>query len=204
VTNAHEETAGLTANFWTPVLFYFYFPTTGNNNMANAQTFEAGTPHTYFRSQWRVAIDLGGICIFFLDNIFVEIKLPRWWRAAIGFISVCSKPLEVDNYGCVETQNVKMPRIVCKVKVQCTLVQALRLCTGRTANRGSSGIALPFHDHGTRRGWGVSVTPRPLFTPGKNPIHIVQEAGWAPGAFWTGAENIAPTGIRSPDRQARS
>ena len=39
-----------------------------------------------------------------------------------------------------------------KVKVKVTLVQALRLCTGRTAHRGSRGIALPFHDHGTRRG----------------------------------------------------
>ena len=56
---------------------------------------------------------------------------------------------------------------VVKVKVKVTLVQALRLCTGRTAHRGSRGIALPFLDHGTRRGWGVSVTPRPLFTPGK-------------------------------------
>jgi hypothetical protein len=35
-----------------------------------------------------------------------------------------------------------------KKKVKCTLVQALRLCTG---HRGSRGIALPFHDHGTRR-----------------------------------------------------
>ena len=65
-------------------------------------------------------------------------------------------------------------------KVKCTLVQALRICTGRTAHRGSRGIALSFHDHGTRRGWGVSVTPRPLFTPGKDPVPIVQEAGWAP------------------------
>ena len=39
-----------------------------------------------------------------------------------------------------------------KVKVKCTLVQAQRLCTGRTARRGSRGIALLFHDHGTRRG----------------------------------------------------
>ena len=37
-------------------------------------------------------------------------------------------------------------------KVKVSLVQALRLCTGRTAHRGSRGIALPFHDHGTRRG----------------------------------------------------
>jgi hypothetical protein len=34
-------------------------------------------------------------------------------------------------------------------KVKVTLVQALRLCTGRTAHRGSRGIALPFNDHGT-------------------------------------------------------
>ena len=36
--------------------------------------------------------------------------------------------------------------------VQCTLVQALRLCTGRTAHRASRGIALLLLDHGTRRG----------------------------------------------------
>jgi hypothetical protein len=89
-------------------------------------------------------------------------------------------------------------------KVKVTLVQALRLCTGCTAHRGSRGIALPFHDRSTRRGWGVSVTPRPLFTPGKDPVPIVQEAGWAPGNVWTGVENIAPTGIRSPDHPAHS
>jgi hypothetical protein len=33
-----------------------------------------------------------------------------------------------------------------------TLVEALRLCTGHMAHRGSRGIALPFHDYGTRRG----------------------------------------------------
>ena len=31
-------------------------------------------------------------------------------------------------------------------KVKCTLVQALRLCTGHTAHRGSRGIALLFYD----------------------------------------------------------
>ena len=30
----------------------------------------------------------------------------------------------------------------CEKKVKCTLVQALRLCTGRTAHRGSRGIAV--------------------------------------------------------------
>jgi len=91
-----------------------------------------------------------------------------------------------------------------KIKSKCTLVQALRLYTGRTAHRGNRGIALPFLDHGTRR-WGrVSVTPRPLFTLGKDSVPIVQEAGWTPGPIWTGAENLVPTGIRSPDRPARS
>ena len=45
---------------------------------------------------------------------------------------------------------------------------------------------------------------RSLFTPGKDPVPIVQEAGWAPGPVWTGAENLASTGIQSPDRPARS
>jgi hypothetical protein len=91
-----------------------------------------------------------------------------------------------------------------KKRVKCTLVQALRLCTGCMAHRGSSGIALLFHDHGTRRGWGVSVTPQSLFTPGKDLVPTVQEAGWVPGPVWTGAEKLAPTGIQSPDHPARS
>ena len=41
------------------------------------------------------------------------------------------------------------------------------------------------------------------FTPGKDPVPIEQEAGWAPGPVWTGAENLAPTEIRSVDRPAR-
>ena len=52
-------------------------------------------------------------------------------------------------------------------------------------------------------GWSA---PRPgRFTPEKDPVPIVQEAGWAPGPVCTGAETLAlPTGIRSSDRPARS
>ena len=47
--------------------------------------------------------------------------------------------------------------------------------------------------------------PRPgRFTPAKDPVLLVQEAGWAPGSVWTGAEKHSPTGIRSPDRPARN
>ena len=45
---------------------------------------------------------------------------------------------------------------------------------------------------------------RPHFTPGEDPVHIVQEAGWDPGPVWACAENLAPTGIRSQDRPACS
>jgi len=40
--------------------------------------------------------------------------------------------------------------------------------------------------------------------PGRDPVPIVQEAGWASELVWTGAENLVPTGILSPDRPARS
>ena len=53
-----------------------------------------------------------------------------------------------------------------------------------------------------RGGWS---TPRPgRFTSGKDPVSVVWEARWAPGRFWAGEENLAPTGIRSPDRRTRS
>jgi len=35
--------------------------------------------------------------------------------------------------------------------------------------------------------------------PGRTPVLIVQS-----GPLWTGAENLAPTGIRSPDHPART
>ena len=93
---------------------------------------------------------------------------------------------------------------VCKVNFKCTLLQALRICTGCTAHRGSRGIALLFHDRGTRRGWVVSSTSRPHFTPGKDSVPTVQEAGWATGPVWTGAEKPRPHRDSIPDCRARS
>jgi hypothetical protein len=43
-----------------------------------------------------------------------------------------------------------------------------------------------------------------LSTPGKDPVSIVQEAGWAPGPVWTGAENLAPPGFDPRTVTARS
>ena len=41
----------------------------------------------------------------------------------------------------------------------------------------------------------VSSTPRPHFTAGKDPVPIVQEAGWAPGLVWTGGKSSSPPGF---------
>jgi len=49
---------------------------------------------------------------------------------------------------------------------------------------------------GSQRHAPVALPPR------KDPVPTVQEARWNPGPLWTGAKNLAPTGIRSPDRQA--
>jgi hypothetical protein len=39
---------------------------------------------------------------------------------------------------------------------------------------------------------------------GRDPVPIVQDAGWALRPFWTGAENLDPTGIRFPGHPACS
>ena len=51
-----------------------------------------------------------------------------------------------------------------------------------------------------RGGW--SMPCRAALPLGKTlyPMYV----GWAPGPVWTGAENLIPTGIRSPDRPASS
>jgi hypothetical protein len=71
------------------------------------------------------------------------------------------------------------------------------------AQRVGRGIALLFLDRSTRRGWVVSITPRPHFTPGKDPVPILQEAGLAPGPVWTGRKS-RPHRDSIPDRPARS
>ena len=61
--------------------------------------------------------------------------------------------------------------------VKCTLVQALRLCTGRTAHRGSRGIALLFQDYGTRRGVkGQRHAPAALYPRERPGTHCT--GGW--------------------------
>jgi hypothetical protein len=50
----------------------------------------------------------------------------------------------------------------------------------------------------------VKVTPTPLYTLERDPLPIVQGAGWTPWPVWTSKDNLTPTGILSPDSQAHS
>ena len=68
--------------------------------------------------------------------------------------------------------------------------------TGRVvAQKVGRGIALLFHDRGTVRGWVFISTPRPYFTPGKDPVPIVT-GGWMGPKNRSGrAEYLAPPGF---------
>jgi len=65
--------------------------------------------------------------------------------------------------------------------VKCTLVRALRLCTGRTANRGSRGIALLFLDHGTRRCERPGSRPGRSLSSGKTRYPLYRRLGGPQG-----------------------
>ena len=91
-----------------------------------------------------------------------------------------------------------------KVTVKCTLVQALRLCRGRTAHRGSPGIVLPFHDHGTGKGEGSASRPGRSLPPGKTRYPLYRRLGGPQGRSGQVRKiSPPPTGIRPPDRPAR-
>ena len=68
-----------------------------------------------------------------------------------------------------------------KVKVKCTLVQAQRLCAGRTAHRGSRGIALLFLEHDTRRDEGSVSRPGRSLPPGKTRYPLYRRLGGPQG-----------------------
>ena len=60
--------------------------------------------------------------------------------------------------------------------------------------RPKGGIEVYFYSFfnlGARCAWVVNATLWPIYPPGKDPVPIVQEAGWAPGSVWTGAEYLA-------------
>ena len=42
-------------------------------------------------------------------------------------------------------------------------------------------------------GWVLNARSPPLYPQEKDAVRIIQEARWAPGPVWPGAENLLPT-----------
>jgi len=71
------------------------------------------------------------------------------------------------------------------------------------AQRVGRGIALLFHDRGTRRGeWSAAAGPGRTLPPGKTRYPFYRRLGWA-GPVWTGGKS-RPHRDSIPDRPARS
>ena len=87
-----------------------------------------------------------------------------------------------------------------KVKGKCTFHPKTVHEDTNGEERCSSTLSLTSALH--RGGW--STPPPARFTPGEDPVPIVYEAGCLPGPVWTGAGNLAPNRIRSPDRPSRN
>jgi hypothetical protein len=83
-------------------------------------------------------------------------------------------------------------------KLKITLEQAIK-------TRGGVEVHLySFFNLDARWMYLVNATPLPLYPLERDPLPIVPEAGWAQRLACTFAANTATTGIRSPDRPARS
>jgi hypothetical protein len=86
----------------------------------------------------------------------------------------------------------------------------VRPCTGTEAlyrpygARGSRGIALPFHDNGTRRGEGSASRPSRSLPSGKTQYPLYRRLIGPQGRSGEVRKIPPPTGIRSPDCPARS
>jgi hypothetical protein len=86
------------------------------------------------------------------------------------------------------------PNSGCRVQCGCRDRQ-----TDRQRCRSSQSCFANLGQLGLRWRWVVHGTPRPLYSRERDPVPILQEAGWAPGLVWTCAPP-PPTGIRFPDR----
>ena len=85
--------------------------------------------------------------------------------------------------------------IYIKVKVNDTLVQALSLCSGRTAHTDSRGIALLFLDRGTRRSEGSASRPGRSLPPGKTRYLLYRRLGWPQGRSGQAGKISLPPGF---------
>ena len=128
---------------------------------------------------------------FASPNFFsINLNQIRWrwsWREHILRNVETYYPTRSNNREDHNLDSIRFDNPKCMCYISTYKVKWSRYRPG-VAQRVGRGIALLFHDRGTRRGWVVSSRPRPHFTPGKDPVPILQEAGWAPGSVWTGGK----------------
>ena len=133
---------------------------------------------------------------FTLPTHHMTVPVERFTSYRTQALLPCSWPPTTRNTGHVQWI-VFILIIHLKVKVKWSIYRP------GVAQRVGRGIALLFHNCGTRRGWVVSSTLQSHFTPGKDPAPILREAGWTPGPVWTGGK-ARPHRDSIPDLPARS
>ena len=143
----------------------------------------------YLRNHWTLDIGVLG----YIGIVWPKEHSPEVWSVPPVTPCIVQEDQQTNPFRLFDTDNRVVPPINSpirifvtaadeqyqegKVKVKVTLVQALRLCTGRTAQRGSRGIALPFHDYGTRRGEGSASRSGRSLPPGKTRYPLYRGLG---------------------------
>ena len=104
----------------------------------------------------------------------------QWFPKGCGFSVKVALNYWTSNY--IEIHSSFLLFILEKIKVKVTLVQVLKLCTGRTAQRGSTGIALLFHDQRHWKGMrGQRQAPAALYPPWKTRYPLYRWLGGPKG-----------------------
>jgi hypothetical protein len=123
-------------------------------------------------------------------------EMRRYWKLKEKAL-YCKFLRTIFGSGCGPEEFVQ---VICKKKKVKVKWSSYRPGVTQRVGRG---IALFFHYRGNRRGWLVSSTPRPHFTPGKDPVPILQEAGRTLRLVWTGGKS-RPHRDPIPDHPAHS
>jgi hypothetical protein len=150
--------------------------------------FVPGLAHTSYSAKWT----LQKICVcVFISNIHYW-NAPNIQNSKTSYSKVALAP-QVSPGAVMLCKTVRSEHVWGRGEVHTEFEKNKKVKFSRyrpgVAQRVGRGIALLFHDRDPRRGWVVSSTPRPHLTPGKDPVPILQEAGWASGPVWTGGNS---------------
>ena len=120
------------------------------------------------------------------------------------FFPKCRSAIYNQSFG-VELQDYSQPSCICKILCKHSKGKGkIHPRTGHEDPEGDKMYSFTLPSTSMLDGGGWSAPRSGRFTPGKDLVPIVLEARWTPGSIWTDAENLSSTGIRPPDRPARS